>query len=107
MRSLFIFVCTFLFSLPLFSQNLSPFWEELTASDFTLAVKQSEGVCIIPIGVSKNMDNNCLWVLMSIRHERYANVPQAKNIALFIPTILQVKFSRRNINPAPSLIVRN
>ena len=26
-------------------------WEELTSSDFEIAVKQSEGVCIIPLGV--------------------------------------------------------
>jgi len=51
MRLLFIFVFTFLFSLPLFGQSLSPFWEELTTSDFALAVKQSKGVCVIPLGV--------------------------------------------------------
>ena len=34
-----------------YSQNLSTAWEELTASDFVSAVKQSEGVCIIPMGV--------------------------------------------------------
>ncbi|EKD32018.1 MAG: hypothetical protein ACD_77C00187G0002 [uncultured bacterium] len=33
------------------SQKLPVAWEELTSSDFSLAVKQSEGVCIIPIGV--------------------------------------------------------
>ena len=31
--------------------QLSVAWEELTGPDFTAAVKQSEGVCIIPIGV--------------------------------------------------------
>jgi len=34
-----------------YSQKLSPAWEELTAPDFITAVKQSEGVCIIPMGV--------------------------------------------------------
>jgi creatinine amidohydrolase len=51
MKSLFISVFTFWFSLSVFSQKLSPFWEELTSSDFVLAVGQSEGVCLIPIGV--------------------------------------------------------
>ena len=51
MKSLFISVFTFWFSLSVFSQKLSPFWEELTSSDFVLAVGQSEGVCVIPIGV--------------------------------------------------------
>jgi len=52
MKPLFIVISIFLFSLStLFSQNLPAGWEELTASDFTLAVKQSEGVCVIPMGV--------------------------------------------------------
>ena len=33
------------------AQQLPIFWEELTASDFPLAVKKSQGVCIIPMGV--------------------------------------------------------
>jgi len=33
------------------SQKLPVAWEELTASDFVLAVKKSEGVCVIPMGV--------------------------------------------------------
>ena len=51
MRLLFIFVFTFLSSLAMFGQNISPFWEELTSSDFALAVKESEGVCLVPLGV--------------------------------------------------------
>ena len=52
MKSLFIVIFIFLFSASaLFSQNLSTGWEELTSSDFALAVKQSEGVCLIPMGV--------------------------------------------------------
>ena len=52
MKSLFVVVSLFLFSLStLFSQKLPAYWEDLTASDFVLAVKQSEGVCVIPIGV--------------------------------------------------------
>ena len=52
MKSLFIVITFFLFSLStLFGQKLSANWEELTASDFALAVTQSEGVCVIPMGV--------------------------------------------------------
>ena len=45
---------TFLFILFSFSaqcQKLAAAWEELTAADFVLAVKQSQGVCVIPMGV--------------------------------------------------------
>ena len=51
MKSLFVFFSVFFFSVSVFCQKLPAYWEELTAPDFALAVKQSEGVCIIPIGV--------------------------------------------------------
>jgi len=52
MKSLFFTVVIFSFSLSMsYGQNLSANWEELTASDFTLAVKQSESVCVVPMGV--------------------------------------------------------
>jgi len=52
MKSLFVLFSVFFFSVSsLFSQKLPAKWEELTAPDFALAVKQSEGVCVIPIGV--------------------------------------------------------
>ena len=51
MKSLFFTVLFFLFSFSVSGQKLSALWEELTASDFVLAVKQSEGVCVVPIGV--------------------------------------------------------
>ena len=34
-----------------YGQTIPTEWDELTASDFVLAVKKSEGVCLIPIGV--------------------------------------------------------
>ncbi len=47
-----LFIATFMFvALTSYSQKLSSSWEELTAPDFVTAVKQAEGVCIIPIGV--------------------------------------------------------
>ena len=52
MKSLFVFISVLFFSVSvLYSQKLPAKWEELTSSDFALAVKQSEGVCVIPIGV--------------------------------------------------------
>ena len=52
MKSLFFTVVIFSFSLSMsYGQNLSANWEELTASDFALAVKQSESVCVVPMGV--------------------------------------------------------
>lgn len=41
----------FLVSITLSGQKLSAAWEELTSEEFAKAVKLSEGVCIIPIGV--------------------------------------------------------
>ena len=47
-----LFILSFVvFSFSAYCQKLSPAWEELTSSDFVLAVEQSEGVCVIPIGV--------------------------------------------------------
>ena len=51
MKSVFIFFAIVSFSLSIYGQKLSTVWEELTASDFVEAVKKSEGVCIVPIGV--------------------------------------------------------
>ena len=52
MKSLFVFFSVLFFSVSvLFAQKIPAKWEELTAPDFALAVKQSEGVCVIPIGV--------------------------------------------------------
>jgi creatinine amidohydrolase len=52
MKSVLIAIFALLLSSSaLFSQKLSAQWEELTASDFALAVEQSESVCLIPLGV--------------------------------------------------------
>ena len=51
MRFLFVFFAFVSFSLFVNGQKLPVAWEELTASDFTEAVKKSEGVCVIPMGV--------------------------------------------------------
>ena len=51
MKPTVLLITVFMLSLSLHGQNLSTAWDELTASDFTEAVKKAEGVCIIPIGV--------------------------------------------------------
>jgi creatinine amidohydrolase len=33
------------------AQSLSPKWEELTAPDFVAAIRQSQGVCVLPFGI--------------------------------------------------------
>ena len=50
MKQLLIMLFMFV-AITTYSQKLSPAWEELTSPDFVQAVKQSEGVCIIPMGV--------------------------------------------------------
>jgi len=51
MKTLSTLLCCALLSFSAYSQKLPAAWEELTASDFVLAVKQSEGVCVLPMGV--------------------------------------------------------
>src|SRR5438874_11453080 len=34
-----------------FAQSLSTKWEELTAPDFVKAIQQSQGTCLLPIGI--------------------------------------------------------
>jgi creatinine amidohydrolase len=50
---MFIRIALFLaLTLPAVSQSkLSPKWEELTAPDFVQAIHQSQGVCVLPIGI--------------------------------------------------------
>ena len=50
MKKIFSLLFVFL-AFTSYGQKISPAWDELTALDFVTAVKQSEGVCIIPIGV--------------------------------------------------------
>ena len=51
MKSLLVFVTIVSFSLSAYGQKLPVVWDELTSSDFVEAVKKSEGVCLIPLGV--------------------------------------------------------
>ena len=51
MRTLLFTISLALCSLTASAQQLPVAWEELTASDFSLAVQQSQGVCLVPLGV--------------------------------------------------------
>ena len=51
MRTLFTSLTMLLLTTAAHTQPLSTAWEELTSSDFALAVQQSQGVCLVPIGV--------------------------------------------------------
>jgi creatinine amidohydrolase len=47
-----LFLVLIAFAIPAASQTkLSPKWEELTAPDFVQAIHQSQGVCLLPIGI--------------------------------------------------------
>ena len=51
-KSLIFIPALFLSVIPALSQTkLSPKWEELTAPDFVLAIKESQGVCVLPFGI--------------------------------------------------------
>ncbi|MBJ34864.1 MAG: creatininase [Flavobacteriaceae bacterium] len=49
MKKLIIF--TFFYSINLFSQDIPAKWEELTASDWSLALEKSNKTCILPLGI--------------------------------------------------------
>ena len=51
MQKFFITLFFVLCALGISAQQLPISWEELTASDFPLAVKEAQGVCVIPMGV--------------------------------------------------------
>src|SRR5579859_4078975 len=53
MRRILFFLLIFVLSTASLSaqQKLSVHWEELTAVDFTRAIEQSKGTCILPIGI--------------------------------------------------------
>lgn len=53
MKSLLTVISVFLYLLPSYlnGQDFPVAWEELTSSDFALAVEKSQGVCVIPMGV--------------------------------------------------------
>lgn len=51
MKKIFIITILLFLVFGVRAQQLPVFWEELTASDFPLAVEKSQGVCIIPMGV--------------------------------------------------------
>src|SRR5882672_1651829 len=36
---------------PSFAQSLSVQWEELTSADFVKAIQQSQGTCLLPVGI--------------------------------------------------------
>ncbi|MFL6415591.1 MAG: creatininase family protein [Bryobacteraceae bacterium] len=51
MKSIQLFFFLVAAALTANSQNLSPHWEELTASDFVKALDQAKGVCLLPFGI--------------------------------------------------------
>jgi creatinine amidohydrolase len=48
MKLILLFLCA---AAPLFSQALSPRWEELTAADFEKAIQRAQNTCVLPFGI--------------------------------------------------------
>src|SRR5438552_8221434 len=66
-------------------QKLSAHWEELTADDFTHAVEQSKGTCILPIGILEKHGPH-LPLGTDLLNVRYASLHAAeKEFAVVFP----------------------
>jgi creatinine amidohydrolase len=66
-------------------QKLSVHWEELTAADFTRAIEQSKGTCILPIGILEKHGPH-LPLGTDLLNVRYASLHAAeKEFALVFP----------------------
>jgi len=66
-------------------QKLSVHWEELTAADFTRAIEQSKGTCILPIGILEKHGPH-LPLGTDLLNVRYASLHAAeKEFAVVFP----------------------
>ena len=66
-------------------QKLSVHWEELTAADFTQAIEQSKGTCILPIGILEKHGPH-LPLGTDLLNVRYASLHAAeKEFAVVFP----------------------
>jgi creatinine amidohydrolase len=66
-------------------QKLSVHWEELTATDFTRAIEQSKGTCILPIGILEKHGPH-LPLGTDLLNVRYASLHAAeKEFAVVFP----------------------
>ena len=85
-RVLFFFVVFALSAASLSAQQkLSVRWEELTAADFTQAIEQSKGTCILPIGILEKHGPH-LPLGTDLLNVRYASLHAAeKEFAVVFP----------------------
>ena len=91
------------FSSAAFPQTkLSPKWEELTAPDFVQAIHQSQGVCVLPIGIiEKHGPHLPLGTdLLDVRFAVMNAVQQ--EYAVVFPSTTSARSSKRSSSRAPS-----
>jgi len=87
MRRIVFFLLVFALSAASLSaqQKLSAHWEELTAADFTRAIEQSKGTCILPIGILEKHGPH-LPLGTDLLNVRYASLHAAeKEFAVVFP----------------------
>jgi len=87
MRRILFFLLIFVLSTASLSaqQKLSVHWEELTAVDFTRAIEQSKGTCILPIGILEKHGPH-LPLGTDLLNVRYASLHAAeKEFAVVFP----------------------
>ena len=87
MRRMLFFLLVFALSAASLSaqQRLSVHWEELTAADFTRAIEQSKGACILPIGILEKHGPH-LPLGTDLLNVRYASLHAAeKEFAVVFP----------------------
>jgi creatinine amidohydrolase len=87
MRRIFFFLLFFALSTASLSaqQKLSVHWEELTAADFTRAIEQSKGTCILPFGILEKHGPH-LPLGTDLLNVRYASLHAAeKEFAVVFP----------------------
>jgi creatinine amidohydrolase len=84
-KLLFFFIIQFLFSTYLFAQILPSRWDELTASDWSNALRLSDSTCILPIGILEKHGPHAPMGTDLIRVREYAARVTKKEYAVIFP----------------------
>ena len=88
------------------AQNLAVKWEELTAGDFTKAIEQSRGTCVLPFGILEKHGPH-LPLGTDLINARYLALNGAQQeYAVVFPEYYFGQISKRSMNPARSHTVR-
>jgi creatinine amidohydrolase len=84
-RLIFILLSALCFHSAFAQEKLSPKWEELTAADFVKAIGQSQGVCMLPIGILEKHGAHLPLGTDLLNVRRVAADAAAKEYALIFP----------------------